>query len=192
MGKCLSRSKEDKEEEEDTAVGRVGDGGDGEITFAEKEERRSADGAEKKEVARRRRRKSSGVSRFSTKDQHVVERPFRVAAFNVRRFGPAKMKDPAVVDVLVSIVRQFEIILVQEVVDSGGRAVEELLEKVNQAGEGEEYQVLPFLLSIAIDRQTLRIQTYGEMVRRVIAIDKGKLLIIIWWADHHSDNAIIS
>ena len=156
MGKCLSRSKEDGEEEEDTAVVRVGDGGDGEITFAEKEERRSADGAEKKEVARRRRRKSSGVSRFSTKDQHVVERPFRVAAFNVRRFGPAKMKDPAVVDVLVSIVRQFEIILVQEVVDSGGRAVEELLEKVNQAGEGEEYQVLPFLLSIAIDRQTLK------------------------------------
>ena len=154
MGKCLSRSKED--EEEQTAVVRVGDGGDGEITFAEKEEKRSADGAEKKEVARRRRRKSSGVSRFSTKDQHVVERPFRVAAFNVRRFGPAKMKDPAVVDVLVSIVRQFEIILVQEVVDSGGRAVEELLEKVNQAGEGEEYQVLPFLLSIAIDRRTLK------------------------------------
>jgi len=144
MGKCLSRSKEDEEDEHTVEV-RAGDGEDGEKTFAEKEEeRRSLDGSEKKEVGgRRRRRKSSGVSRFSTKDQHVVEKPFRVAAFNVRRFGPTKMKDVAVVDVLVRIIRQFEIILIQEVVDSGGRAVEELLEKVNQAGEEEgEYQVI--------------------------------------------------
>ncbi len=43
MGKCLSRNKEDeeKEEEKHTTVVRVGDGEDVEITFAEKEERRS-------------------------------------------------------------------------------------------------------------------------------------------------------
>ena len=162
MGKCLSRSKDDRDEEDEHTVEvRAGDGEeDGEKTFAEEEERRSADGAEKKEAGRRRRRKSSGVSRFSTKDQHVVERPFRVAAFNVRRFGPTKMKDPAVVDVLVSIIRQFEIILIQEVVDSGGRAVEELLEKINQAGEEEEeYQVFNFRNhrpSSTLDRQTMK------------------------------------
>jgi len=144
MGKCLSRSKDDGEEEDEYTVEvRAGDGEDGEKTFAEEEERRSADGAEAKEGGRRRRRKSSGLSRFSTKDQHVVEKPFRVAAFNVRRFGPTKMKDSAVVDVLVNIIRQFEIILIQEVVDSGGRAVEELLGKVNEAGgEEEEYQAV--------------------------------------------------
>ena len=118
MGKCLSRSKENSEDEDEHTVEvRTGDGEDGEKTFAEEEERRSADGTEAKEAARRRRRKSSGVSRFSTKDRHVVEKPFRVAAFNVRRFGPTKMKDSAVVDILVSIIRQFEIILIQEVVD---------------------------------------------------------------------------
>ena len=138
----MSRSKDDDEDEHTVEV-RAGNGEDCEKTFAEEEEeRRSLDGAEKKEVGRRQRRKSSGVSRFSTKDQHVVEKPFRVSAFNVRRLGPTKMRDPAVVDILVRIIRQFEIILIQEVVDSGGKAVEELLEKVNQAGgEEAEYQV---------------------------------------------------
>ena len=159
MGKCLSRIKgEDEEEEEGEGhtieVGRVQDDEElgKERTFSEEEERRSADGTEKKGAGRR-RRKSSGVSRYSTKDQHVVEKPFRVAAFNVRRFGPAKMKDQAVVDVLVNIIRQFEIILIQEVVDSGGKAVEELLEKVNQAGgqEEAEYQVFKLFSTIVIE-----------------------------------------
>ena len=175
MGKCLSRSKDDGEEEDEYTVEvRAGDGEDGEKTFAEEEERRSADGAEAKEGGRRRRRKSSGLSRFSTKDQHVVEKPFRVAAFNVRRFGPTKMKDSAVVDVLVSIIRQFEIILIQEVVDSGGRAVEELLGKVNEAGgEEEEYQVISFSFIITSDRRAAHytepdnIKTIGILWKRI-------------------------
>ena len=165
MGKCLSRIKgEDEEEEEGEGhtieVGRTPDDEElgTERTFSEEEERRSADGTEKKEAGRRRRRKSSGVSRYSTKDQHVVEKPFRVAAFNVRRFGPAKMKDQTTVDILVNIIRQFEIILIQEVVDSGGKAVEELLEKVNQAGKEEaEYQVFKsFSTTVMIKRQSFR------------------------------------
>ena len=164
MGKCLSRIKgEDEEEEEGEGhtieVGRAGEDEElgKERTFSEEEERRSADGTEKKGAGRR-RRKSSGVSRYSTKDQHVVEKPFRVAAFNVRRFGPAKMKDQTTVDILVNIIRQFEIILIQEVVDSGGKAVEELLEKVNQAGKEEaEYQVFKsFSTTVMIKRQSFR------------------------------------
>ena len=176
MGKCLSRSKDDREEEDEYTVEvRAGDGEeDGEKTFTEEEGRRSADGTEAKEAGRRRRRKSSGVSRFSTKDRHVVEKPFRVAAFNVRRFGPTKMKDSAVVDVLVNIIRQFEIILIQEVVDSGGRAVEELLGKVNEAGgEEEEYQVISFSFIITSDRRAAHytepdnIKTIGILWKRI-------------------------
>ena len=62
------------------------------------------------------------------------------------------MKDQAVVDILVNIIRQFEIILIQEVVDSGGKAVEELLEKVNQAGKEEaEYQVFKLFSTTVIE-----------------------------------------
>ena len=85
------------------------------------------------------RRKSSHLSKYSTRSRHVVERPARIGAFNVRRFGKAKMRDAEVVRVLREIVRRYDVLLLQEVVDSSGEAVQELLEAVNTAeGEGED------------------------------------------------------
>ena len=81
------------------------------------------------------RRKSSHLSKYSTKSRHVVERPARIGAFNVRRFGKAKMRDAEVVRVLKEIVRRYDVLLLQEIVDNSGEAVQELLEAVN---EGEE------------------------------------------------------
>ena len=132
-----------KGEEQDNEVGWVDTNkgeGDG-AAFSEEVKIKSPDREDKKQ---KRRRKSSGVSRFSTRDQHVVERPFRVAAFNVRRFGLAKMQDKKVVEVLVNIVRQFDIILIQEVVDTSGRALQELLEAINYIGfeEDAEYAMV--------------------------------------------------
>ena len=46
------------------------------------------------------RRKSSALSRYSGDGKHVLEDPLRIAAFNVRKFGAKKMKDPTVVDIL--------------------------------------------------------------------------------------------
>ena len=138
MGKCASCLRGAKEEEEEDEERGEGEGG--RRAFSEEVTRRSKDGEEKK----RRRRKSSGTSRFSTRDQHVVEKPFRIAAFNVRRFGTAKMKDKEVVEVLVNIVRQHDIILIQEVVDNTGKSVQELLEAVNAVSgdEDPEYAVV--------------------------------------------------
>ena len=62
------------------------------------------------------RRKSSHLSKYSTRSRHVVERPARVGAFNVRRFGKAKMRDAEVVRVLVEIVRRYDVLLLQVVV----------------------------------------------------------------------------
>jgi len=49
------------------------------------------------------RRRSSGLSRYSIDGKHVLEDPLRIAAFNVRKFGAKKMKDPTVVDILGEI-----------------------------------------------------------------------------------------
>ena len=126
MGKCLScvRRSEDESEEPDTE----------EEKFSEEERRKTRDdkkGSGEKIKFRRR----SGLSRFSTNDQHCVEQPFRIAAFNVRRFGAAKMKDLTVVDILVKIVMQFDIILIQEIVDASEKAIQDLLEAVNVESE---------------------------------------------------------
>ena len=70
---------------------------DAEHSFEEVERRKTRDGGEND---LRQRRKSSGLSRYSTDCQHVIEDPLKIAAFNVRRFGTAKMKDKDVVDIL--------------------------------------------------------------------------------------------
>ncbi len=55
-----------------------------ETSFDEEERRKSRDGGV---AAQRRRRRSSGLSRYSNEERHVVEAPLRIAAFNVRRWG---------------------------------------------------------------------------------------------------------
>ena len=43
----------------------------------------------------------------------MVEAPLGLAAFNVRRFGPGKVAEPAVLAALVRIVRRWDMILIQ-------------------------------------------------------------------------------
>jgi hypothetical protein len=57
----------------------------------------------------------------------VVEAPILLGSFNIRRFGKSKMSDPNVVKILTAIVRRYDILLVQEIVDTSGEAIEELL-----------------------------------------------------------------
>jgi len=123
--------KQEEEEEEEEK--------DEEVTFAEEEKKKPKDDKKKSGEKIKFRRRSSGLSRFSTDDQHVVEKPFRIAAFNVQRFGAAKMKDSVVVDILVKIVVQFDIILIQEIVDASEKAIQDLLEAVNNASEESAY-----------------------------------------------------
>ena len=81
--------------------------------------------------AKHNERKNSRLSKYSAKGRHVVESPAKIGAFNVRRFGKAKMHNAEVVQILKFIVLHFDILLVQEIVDSSGDAVLELLDAVN-------------------------------------------------------------
>ena len=117
-------------------------------SFQEVQRRKTRDGG-----GDRARRKSSGLSRYSNDFQHTIEEPLKIAAFNVRRFGAAKMKQNVVVDILVKIIKQFDIIIVQEVVDSSEKAVHDLLEAVNSSDD--KYQMV---LSPRLGRNTQKEQ----------------------------------
>eukprot|EP00088_Acartia_fossae_P043967 TRINITY_DN4655_c0_g1_i1.p1 TRINITY_DN4655_c0_g1~~TRINITY_DN4655_c0_g1_i1.p1 ORF type:complete len:469 (-),score=97.58 TRINITY_DN4655_c0_g1_i1:130-1536(-) len=143
MGDCLTKLQEnDDKENEDPA--QYGD----DLEFDESQRNRSrlaggvghqGDGAGE----RLRRRKSSGLSKYSQDGLHVVNKPICIGAFNVQRFGTAKLKDKATLEILVRIVREFDILLVQEVVDASGQAIEQLLEEVNKVNDNEgNYDVL--------------------------------------------------
>ncbi|XP_005436861.2 deoxyribonuclease-1-like 2 [Falco rusticolus] len=55
----------------------------------------------------------------------------RVGAFNIQAFGDTKMSNKEVADIIVSILRRYDVVLVQEVRDSDLSAVTELMEQLN-------------------------------------------------------------
>ena len=68
---------------------------------------------------------------FSTENQHVIEAPIIFGAFNIQNFGMAKMSNEKVVKIIVKIIRHFDIIVLQEIVDKSEKAINKLLEEVN-------------------------------------------------------------
>ncbi|NXG80045.1 DNSL2 protein, partial [Baryphthengus martii] len=59
----------------------------------------------------------------------------RVGAFNIQAFGDTKMSNEGVASIIVSILRRYDIMLVQEVRDSDLSAVTELMEQLNSVSK---------------------------------------------------------
>ena len=70
-------------------------------------------------------------SNFSTENQHVIEPPIIFGAFNIQSFGVAKMSNERAVKAIVKIIRHFDIIVLQEIVDKSEKAINKLLDEVN-------------------------------------------------------------
>ncbi|XP_019616286.1 PREDICTED: deoxyribonuclease-1-like [Branchiostoma belcheri] len=58
----------------------------------------------------------------------------KIGAFNIQIFGTAKMSDPNIADMLVRICQRYDILVIQEVRDSTGTAIVDLLSRVNSPG----------------------------------------------------------
>ncbi|NXD78073.1 DNSL2 protein, partial [Halcyon senegalensis] len=55
----------------------------------------------------------------------------RVGAFNIQAFGDTKMSNEGVASIIISILRRYDVVLVQEVRDSDLSAVTQLMEQLN-------------------------------------------------------------
>jgi endonuclease/exonuclease/phosphatase family metal-dependent hydrolase len=69
----------------------------------------------------------------------------RIAAFNIQVFGESKLAKPEVVEVLASIVRNFDIVAVEEIRDQQDSLVPNFLRSVNAAGVRYDYVIGPRL-----------------------------------------------
>lgn len=78
------------------------------------------------------------VDDTSTGDVPPSSESIRIAAFNIQIFGRTKREKLDVMDVLVDTVREFDVVLVQEIRDSSETTVPIFLEHIN-AMEGPEY-----------------------------------------------------
>lgn len=68
----------------------------------------------------------------------VEERTTRIAAFNIQIFGRAKRQKDDVMAALTKIVREFDIVLVQEIRDSSEQTAPYFLQRINEM-EGPKY-----------------------------------------------------
>ncbi|KTF71531.1 hypothetical protein cypCar_00049305 [Cyprinus carpio] len=66
----------------------------------------------------------------------------KVASFNVQRFGNAKLSETFVQETLIKIVSRYDIILILEVVDSSGIAVERFLKALNEYHRTIKYKMV--------------------------------------------------
>lgn len=57
-----------------------------------------------------------------------------IGSFNMQRLGPSKAKDPVVLSQLAQIVQQFDVLAIQEITDSSGQAIQQLVHLANQNG----------------------------------------------------------
>ncbi|XP_026876002.2 deoxyribonuclease gamma-like [Electrophorus electricus] len=56
----------------------------------------------------------------------------KIASFNVQKFGKRKLSDPAVVTTLVQTVSRYDIVVILEVVDASGKAVDIFMKELNK------------------------------------------------------------
>jgi deoxyribonuclease-1-like protein len=145
MGSCLTKCHGRQQEQPDDRYesgGAKASGDHQDNEFDEdvrKKSRHRADGGGDHEW----RRKSSGLSRYSQDGRHVIHPPCCIGAFNIQKFGMAKLSDKETLDTIARLVREFDILLVQEVVDVSGKALNLLLEEVNNGQQDEGmYEVL--------------------------------------------------
>ncbi len=70
-------------------------------------------------------------------------RRLRVASFSLQALGPAKLAKPELVELLVRILRQYEVVALQEITSSRDDILPLLVERLNQSGRSYDYLIGP-------------------------------------------------
>lgn len=98
----------------------------------------------------------------------VVHRPgetIRIASFSIQTLGEAKMNTPGVIDMLVRVIRNFDIIAIQDIQCQHDDLLAALVEFVNAKGSHYEYAIGPRLpeapgreqLALIFDRESVEL-----------------------------------
>ncbi|XP_014164220.1 deoxyribonuclease-1-like [Geospiza fortis] len=83
-----------------------------------------------------------------------VATSLKIGAFNIRAFGDTKMANQTIANIIVSILSEYDVILVQEVRDADLSAVNDLMDQLNSAGK----HPYDFLISVPLGRGTYKEQ----------------------------------
>lgn len=80
---------------------------------------------------------------------------FKVAAFNIKQFGPTKAGNPIVMAQLTTLIKDYDVVLIQEVRDVSESAPSALLNSINNAVTGAPFSML---ITLPLGRSTYKEQ----------------------------------
>jgi endonuclease/exonuclease/phosphatase family metal-dependent hydrolase len=80
------------------------------------------------------RNRNGSRPHYGVTDNHTIQ----IGAFNIQVFGRTKREKLVVMEILSKIIREFDVVLIQEIKDSSGETAPEFLERINQL-EGPFY-----------------------------------------------------
>jgi deoxyribonuclease-1-like protein len=86
---------------------------------------------------------ASGQIQFSPTTPARTHDTILIGSFNLQRLGPSKMANDWVMNCFTEIVRQFDLIALQEITDISQQALPELVRRVNQNGARYSFVVSP-------------------------------------------------
>ena len=120
---------------------------------------------------------TSGNSTDETKETVLAPDNITIAAFNIQVFGKSKASNEEVMEVLARTARNFDIIAVQEIRDSSGESLPQLVERINAMGEpGYNFTVGPRLGRTSSKEQYAYIYREGiELLGNSTFNDSGDL-----------------
>ncbi|XP_060691159.1 deoxyribonuclease gamma-like isoform X1 [Hemiscyllium ocellatum] len=103
----------------------------------------------------------------------------KICSFNVRSFGKSKVAKEGILDVLVKVISRCDLMLMMEIKDSRNKAFPMLMERLNNQGNGNEYE---FVISKRLGRKAYKEQ-YAFIYRPKLLTVKR----IYQYPDHHGD-----
>jgi endonuclease/exonuclease/phosphatase family metal-dependent hydrolase len=96
---------------------------------------------------------------------HQPGEAIKIASFNIQVFGQSKLSKPRVMDILARIVRQFDVVAIQEIRSKDQDVMPRFIEIINAAGRSYDFVIGPRIgdtsskeqYAFVFDRQTIEV-----------------------------------
>jgi len=99
----------------------------------------------------------------------------KIATFNIRTFGKSKLKKPDVMSELANIVKQYDLVAIQEIKDISGTTAPKFLEVINVDGSAYDFIISERSGRNNDDKSSQEQYAYFYNTNTVVATDNGEL-----------------
>ena len=114
---------------------------------------------------------------LTTGDTNTFTAPdtIKIATFNIRTFGRSKLKKPAVMAELANIIKQYDLVAIQEIKDISGSTAPKFLEVINVDGSEYDFIISERTGRNVDDKSSQEQYAYFYNTETIVATDNGQL-----------------